>query len=273
MSTFFSGTDTATLRSEGNDTNNFVSLIVNNEGTYSAAITRKVKVSSQVLENCSYNFFGDDAPIVFNNNYNTESQERIEYFMLDIEKEEYENPFSYIDDRFNEIEASKMQISDASSITAPTSPNSTFNTPNSTFLTQHSNEPSLFSEEEMGAITAPDPTAIRNVVAKLLLCSMIINPDKIDVDKWVDNHMVKIYDKTFGSTDSLKFREYLDWVVDYVLDNYDDDVCREVDFTDNNKYLIVLASAIVEELESYNTQNNPYLTEYIVAFSTYCNLS
>ena len=42
MSTFFSKTDTDTLQSEGNDRNHFVSLIVNNAGVYSAAITRRL---------------------------------------------------------------------------------------------------------------------------------------------------------------------------------------------------------------------------------------
>ena len=44
MSTFFSNTDINTLKSEGKDRVHFVSLIVNNEGTYSAAITRKIKI-------------------------------------------------------------------------------------------------------------------------------------------------------------------------------------------------------------------------------------
>lgn len=46
MPSFFSGTDLNTLREEGNDRNHFVSLIVNNEGKYTAAITRKVKYSA-----------------------------------------------------------------------------------------------------------------------------------------------------------------------------------------------------------------------------------
>ncbi len=56
--TFFSGTDTATLKEEGRDRNNFVSLIVNNAGSYTAAITRRIK-SKQVMESVSYEFFGD----------------------------------------------------------------------------------------------------------------------------------------------------------------------------------------------------------------------
>ena len=42
MSTFFSGTDIRTLEEEGLDRNHFVSLIVNNQGSYTAAITRKL---------------------------------------------------------------------------------------------------------------------------------------------------------------------------------------------------------------------------------------
>ena len=42
MSTFFSGTDLNTLQEEGYHRNHFVSLIVNNEGEYTAAITRKI---------------------------------------------------------------------------------------------------------------------------------------------------------------------------------------------------------------------------------------
>ena len=43
MATFFSSTDINTLEKEGKDTNHFLSLIVNNKGAYSAAITRQVK--------------------------------------------------------------------------------------------------------------------------------------------------------------------------------------------------------------------------------------
>lgn len=62
MKTTPSGTDIQTLREEGNERNCFVSLIVNNEGTYYAAITRKVQTKSEVtIKNLgkSYEFFGD----------------------------------------------------------------------------------------------------------------------------------------------------------------------------------------------------------------------
>ena len=54
LATFFSTTDQDTLLEEGLDRNNFVSLIVNNKGEYTAAITRKVKIKKV---HTSYNFF------------------------------------------------------------------------------------------------------------------------------------------------------------------------------------------------------------------------
>ncbi len=54
MDTFFSSTDTNTLLKEGSDSNNFVSLIVNNEGTYNAAITWKEHSVKKVTKT----FFG-----------------------------------------------------------------------------------------------------------------------------------------------------------------------------------------------------------------------
>ena len=84
MSTFFSGTDTATLKEEGRDRNNFVSLIVNNAGSYTAAITRRIK-SKQVKESVSYEFFGDGEK-QDTKKYVSDANE-IEWFYHKIEKE------------------------------------------------------------------------------------------------------------------------------------------------------------------------------------------
>ena len=59
MSTFFSGTDNKTLLEQGQENNHFLSLIVNNEGKYTAAITRQVVSEYTVNENRSYKSFGD----------------------------------------------------------------------------------------------------------------------------------------------------------------------------------------------------------------------
>lgn len=110
MQAWFSETDIGTLRSEGNERNCFVSLIVNNEGTYSAAITRKIQSTSEVITKSlgtSYEFFGEGT-IKTDETEMTESTKIIdntviEYFMLDVERQEAENPLGYLDDRFKEI--------------------------------------------------------------------------------------------------------------------------------------------------------------------------
>lgn len=105
MSTFFSGTDTATLREEGNDRNHFVSLIVNNAGNYTAAITRKIKFKS--VRELSYDSFGGTVDL-------TEKEviegEEIEYFNLDIVfEEESSDQFVEIAERLDEIKKAKAK--------------------------------------------------------------------------------------------------------------------------------------------------------------------
>ena len=63
MATFFSGEDQHTLQDEGNDQNHFLSLIVNNAGTYSAKVTRKIKSTVNYTlkghRTISYNTYGN----------------------------------------------------------------------------------------------------------------------------------------------------------------------------------------------------------------------
>lgn len=96
MSTFFSGTDLDTLKEEGNDCSNFVSLIVNNAGNYTAAITRKIDSTQKVLASNIYNFFGDKSTPI-EKTY-TREVTIIEYYMLDITIEN-----SNLDNRIMEL--------------------------------------------------------------------------------------------------------------------------------------------------------------------------
>jgi hypothetical protein len=105
MSTFFSGTDTNTLKEEGSDVNHFVSLIVNNAGTYNAAITRKVDIKNDVYSVYTYKSFGDI--VVEGKSDYTECNTCIEYFYLDIEVEKSENNNSELFDRISKLKESK----------------------------------------------------------------------------------------------------------------------------------------------------------------------
>lgn len=113
MSAFFSGTDVNTLRAEGFDRNNFVSLIVNNDGTYAAAITRKVTYTERhnIEITGKYPFFGTkrvlELPVT--NTTDEKTKVVIEYFDLIVEK----TPVTYSPDeydrRFAEIAVKKLR--------------------------------------------------------------------------------------------------------------------------------------------------------------------
>lgn len=84
MNTFFSGTDNDTLVSEGSDTPHFVSLIVNNAGVYTAAITRRVCEKSYGEKEISYPTFDNNTTLSnIKEKYSTE-ETFIEAFPLDI---------------------------------------------------------------------------------------------------------------------------------------------------------------------------------------------
>ena len=118
MGAFISGTDSNTIREEGNDTNCFVSLVVDTKGTYVAALTRKIKEKKQVTTvdmGSSYEFFGEGSISLADSQNKTSTidvvdKEIIEYFMLDVEIEHVNNPLAYLDTRFEEIQKKKKEI-------------------------------------------------------------------------------------------------------------------------------------------------------------------
>lgn len=106
--TFFSGTDTATLQSEGQHRNHFLSLIVNNAGVYTAAITRKkiVKKDIKITEEFEETDFN---PIAQATTSNQVEGAIVEYFMLDIniQKSDYQKS---LDDKLDAIRKAKTPI-------------------------------------------------------------------------------------------------------------------------------------------------------------------
>lgn len=119
MSTFFSTTDQSTLTEEGTNANHFLSLIVNNAGTYTAGITRRVTTECKAeahikfTETKYYNTYGDKKIILAQDATREEDKEEIrnseviEWFNLEIIKEEAPNNFNDIDTRLAEIRKNK----------------------------------------------------------------------------------------------------------------------------------------------------------------------
>lgn len=112
MPTFFSNTDISTLQKEGTDRNNFVSLIVNNDGTYSAAITRKVEyIEKHDIEiTGKYPLFGTrriyELPPVHSKDEKKKTV--VEWFDLVVEKHSVHFQPDEYDMRFNEIAAKRI---------------------------------------------------------------------------------------------------------------------------------------------------------------------
>lgn len=121
MKAFFSGTDTNTLLEEGTDRNHFVSLIVNNEGSYVAAVTRRIKQEVHAVAHIvyttktHYNSWDDiDIPLSDNETVEkdkeeTKTVEYVEWYDLNITKEAADNDFNEIDNRLSAIKEAKAK--------------------------------------------------------------------------------------------------------------------------------------------------------------------
>lgn len=290
MSTFFSGTDTATLKEEGRDRNNFVSLIVNNAGTYTAAITRRVK-SKQVKESVSYEFFGDGEK--HDTKEYVSSADEIEWFYLKIEKEGENYSFPDMAARLEEIKQAKAERAEKAKKAQtpvyqggykPVIANSYGTKAGSANLvkkeadkpkvvqtTLFDNVDDLPFEEgyniPYGQVSF-DKVTLKSLVLQLITGSIIISNDsKIDITKWAKS-MPTLYEKRFGKgkvgMDNFKiwaetYTEYLTWYIT-------DEKLEELGF-DETEICAICAHDMIEELTKL--PENDYIKGYIDALQKY----
>lgn len=119
MQAYFSGTDQNTLKLEGNDSNHFVSLIVNNRGDYVAAVTRKIVIETQkkiISENTTteyYDTYGGQR-IILRDGVRTLTQSEgldrdvdIEWYDLEVVKPTMQSAYVELDERLMEIKSRK----------------------------------------------------------------------------------------------------------------------------------------------------------------------
>lgn len=299
MATTFSGTDINTLREEGNDRNCFVSLIVNNAGTYNAAVTRKIQKKTKVITTelgASYEFFGDGPVTIGEGSTSPEKiflNEVIEYFMLNVEVEKVENPLAYLDDRFEEIEAKKKAIAPAKSLSTSNSINLGLNysrvydpKKGDTTVTygndydndkdffdwihderkkrEEATEQSLFSEGEMEemidtSLWRPDEKIIHYLAAQLLTSSLIVGKD-IDLKQWVVKYMEKKYDEIFTGWNTHEFDYWADSYVEFIVNHYPEECVPDEVLDAFDDYQANIAQALIEELDEYPA--NDYIGHY-----------
>ena len=287
MSTFFSGTDTATLKEEGRDRNNFVSLIVNNAGTYTAAITRRIK-SKQVMESVSYEFFGDGEK--HDTKEYVSDADEIEWFYLKIEKEDENYSFPDMAARLEEIKqakaekAKKAQTPVYSSGYKPVIANSygTKGGPANLVKKEDSKpevvQPTLFDNandlpfEEgydipYGQVTF-DKVTLKSLVLQLITGSIIISNDsKIDITKWTKS-MPALYEKRFGKgKEGMKnFKMWADTYTEYLTWYVTVEKLEELGF-DETEICAICAHDMIEELTKL--PENDYIKGYIDALQKY----
>lgn len=260
MSTFFSGTDTATLKEEGRDRNHFVSLIVNNAGSYTAAITRKVKSKREVNEVFSYESF--DGVLIESTDKWTEEVEELQYFMLDITKEGANYSFPDVDARLAEIKKAK----EAKAKTAPyttTNYGQGYNKVQSQAVSTPKvvTQKTLFDEME-GSDKLPfetaevvpdqdvkaDPKLIHSLCLQLLTGSVMIpNESKIDIKKWA-NSMKSVVERRFGvGTEGLKsYQTFIESMVEFLV--WDTEDLTLANMVDQDYMMQVIAGDMLDYL-------------------------
>lgn len=261
MATFFSGTDTQELKDGGNGTNHFVSLIVNNAGKYTAAITRKIKSTRNIIEDYNYNSFNDVLKV--ESRQYSESTEYLEYYHLDIDikgeiipfEEEMLNRIKEIREEKNKSKGFSQYVSKDNIGNYEFPKEKAYNTIMPTSIQK------TLPFEEMGdipyGIVKIDPKIIQSLVKQLVTCSIIIpSESSIDVLKWVKG-MNNLYTKRFG--DIKNFKEFAANYVDYLINyTYDEKLMEVLDATD---MCCIIAYETMKELSKY--PKNPWLNVYI----------
>lgn len=244
MPTFFSSTDINTLREEGNDRNHFVSLIVNNAGTYTAAVTRRLKAKKTVNTTYTYKTFddiekvGEDTVVV--------EEEKIVYNMLDVTKEgEVIGSFQEIDERLAAIrenkEKAKAVVKQPLSITdykVGGTPGSKVGTPtygqgnyfgqstlfdNKYFDSEPPRTYSRSKQEPVVDYTEPGisipASEVKSLTVQLLTGSIaLVDASKIDPYRWA-TQMVPLFDKRFGG-DLPLYSMWISVLTEFIVSNF-----------------------------------------------------
>lgn len=245
--TFFSGTDIETLKNEGSSMNNFVSLIVNNAGTYTAAITRLVSLEKNINVKSTYPFFGENVVQLESKQYNENTTE-IQYFPLFIQKELGEN--NILLDRIKELKAIKNV---QSSIV------------NSHLLKKEdkTSAMSLFEEGYTEYIKL-DSKIVETATLQILTGSILVtSANKINLKDWISK---------INSVYTRRFKNIKDY--EYWIEGHIDAVLQTTEFEqakyDIDTLIINLAHSIEALIMPY--KNNIYINKILDVLNNYTQI-
>ena len=262
MSTFFSGTDLGTLQEEGSDMNNFLSLIVNNAGQYTAAITRKVKHIPHVTEVLEYEFFGEETINIGNDEYDAIESYEIEYFFLNIEKPTVNIGYTDLFNRIEEISKDKTKITNISR--EPRANLIVDSTLKATSLYKETNIP--FSKANTAVQAGVDTdesidynkykfneTDLNNIVKQLLIGSPIFTPK--DLNEWVQK-MPTVFSKRFGEGQKglENYRAFIGYFVEFLVTEAFDDNLAEEGYLEDSQ-MAICAYGVLQKLHTFKTNS------------------
>lgn len=291
MGAFFSQQDDKMLQQEGNDTNCFVSLVVDTKGQYVARITRKIQTKSEISIKrlgTSYEFFGDGSKTVKQEEAESITKvidkEVIEYFDLDIERHEVPNTLSYLDDRFEEIAQNKRKASQESKPFIHPILNTSDNNFTDWFSNEEKSEKLPFispkeplTEEEDSKLDdaeidwQPDQNKIHKALCHIITCNFILNTEKFNLRQWIRDYMVKVYNRIFCSENSLfdnPFEEWADFSIQFTLDHFNTGDVPDVLLEDIDMFYSIIAQALMTELEEFKNANK-YINSYYSRLEKY----
>ena len=262
MSTFFSGTDLGTLQEEGSDMNNFLSLIVNNAGQYTAAITRKVKHIPHVTEVLEYDFFGEETINIGRDEYDAIESYEIEYFFLNIEKPTVSIGYTDLFSRIEEISKDKSKITNikrephTNIVIEPTikatplykETNIPFSKVNTTVQTGVDTDESIdynkykFNETDLNSITK-----------QLLIGSPIFTPK--DLNEWVQK-MPTVFSKRFGEGQKglENYRAFIGYFVEFLVTEAFDENLAEEGYLEDSQ-MAICAYGVLQKLHTFKTNS------------------
>ena len=269
MNTFFSGTDINTLKKEGFSKNHFLSLIVNNVGSYTAAITRNIKSIQIIEETIKYNTF-DDIPKEDIKKYTVE-EDLLEYYNLNIIFTEFINTTDIVSrikalkqiKENNKISTFKPEVKPytPSSYTIPKVKEQTL-----PFYSEDKKESKTFLDannaedvENYYGKVHYDKNTLKTVLYQLLTGSIVIdvNSTKLDINNWV-NSMESIYNKRFPT-----MKEFTSWAesyIEYLTWNTSDFELEKMGFIDVET-VAILSYDLIELLKKL--KQNKYIVEFI----------
>lgn len=267
MGTTPSGTDLNTLVEEGSFRNNFLSLIVNNAGNYTAMLTRKVKHIPHVTETLEYEFFGDGTINLGINEYDAVESYEIEYFFLDIEKPTVNISYTNLFDRINEISNSKI-------INIPSKKKNLNNNPKSNanlIIPSTVQEPILEGKLPFEGLAKPkaevdeeeefidynnvkfNNNQLNSITKQLLMGSPIFNPK--DLNEWVDK-MPTAFSKRFGEGQKglANYKAFIGYFVEFLLtEAFDEDLAEEGYMEDYQ--MPICAYGVLQKLHQFKSNS------------------